>query len=202
MPLEENTNEEIAEESKPVKVDKTAETSVEEAQPVEKAVDNNTDKLKNLLALGISQETLTGLMNQGLTMDEINDFCNNEINDKLDTVMKKVMTIFSEIYQEYKFFSFVEADVNRNKEIHDEAFEAISKELLENDIMYKNVDMIFKTIVDRMFSTFENAKTNYSKSKDELFAKMMGKELIGDISLQDIDKKHKELATPKTEDNS
>ena len=161
---------------------------------------SNSQKIKNLLALGISQENITTMLNEGYTLDQIDDFCNNEINKILDQTMKEIMTIIAENIQGYKFFTLRDDDILTNKNISNVIFRKITEKLKEKDILYKNIKIVFETILDRINTLFSAAQSNYKKEMDSVLARLLDREIYEDITLLDIDKKSKELSKKKKDD--
>ncbi len=155
---------------------------------------SDADKIKTLITLGISQENITKMLNEGLTLEAIEDFCNNKINDVLEESMKDVLNIIAQGMKDYKFFALTDEDIERNKKINNNIFGNITQKLLEKDILFKNINVVFKTVVDRTYVIVTNAEDNYKQSKEALLAELLGRELPIDIKLMDIDKKRKEVS--------
>ena len=162
--------------------------------------DNNNERIQNLIKLGVSPEHISEMINKGFTLDQIEDYCNNKINDTLDTIMKEIIDVFSSNMGGYKFFTIIQNDVQANVKIKQNIKKLITDILLSHEIQYKNIDVVFKSILDTMGRIFSDSQDNYKKVREELFAKMLKRDMFLDITLNDIHDNHLELC--KKEENS
>jgi hypothetical protein len=160
---------------------------------------DNAERIKNLTEVGLSSERITAMLNEGLTLDQIEDFCNNKINDVLQDCMKKILSLVADAMKDYNYFPIKDEDSSKNSKINVKLHEDITDIFLKNDILFKDIEMINQAIVDRLHTVLTNSQTNYNKTRSGLLAKLLGRKLPGDITLLDIDKKYKEINTKKEE---
>lgn len=157
----------------------------------------NDKRIENLIKLGVSKENIETMLSKGATIEQIEDYCNNNINAEISAIIKEITEIVSSNMKDYSFFSVLDSEIAVNKKLNNDTFIAITNKLLEKNVLYKNIDLIFNTIIDKFHSTFTNAKDSYKESREDLLAKVLGKEMPYDITISDVDQKLKELEKPE-----
>lgn len=160
---------------------------------------SDPERINNLVALGLSPEQITHFLNKGMTLNELEDYCNNEMNKVLEVVLKKNLLILANKLQKNHFFPITDRDIKDNIRIKNEIHKEVSDVFLENDVLFKDIQEVNQMMTDKIHSIMVNCQDNFNKTKNELFAKLLGKEMHGDITLKDIDTKYKEIGT-KTEE--
>lgn len=184
MTNEKNSNEEIKEENN-------------EETKTENKVDSNSDRIKNLIELGMSNEQITSLFNKGLTLDQIEDYCNNKMNQVLDKVMKQVLKAVADRMKNYNFFPITDDHFKENAKAKSDLHVDCAKIFKSADILFKDINTVYQTINDLLFNTFTDSQNNFNNTKNNLLAKLLGRELPIDITVNDVDKKHKEVFAKK-----
>lgn len=160
-------------------------------------VTKDQERIKNLINMGVSQDLITSLLSQNLSLNQIEDYCNQKQNELHGECIKIIIGKLYEGLKDFNFFPVNDEQTNKNLEIKTKIYKDIASTLLEKDILFSKFPLIFESIVSDIYNILDRVKTNLNKTREDVLAKFLGKELYTDIRISEVDKASKELNSKK-----